>query len=196
MLITFEGIDGAGKTTQAKRLCEHLRGSGRKAVLYREPGGVPVSEKLREILMLSDLTLQAELFLFEAARAELVHRKIKPDLQAGFIVILDRFTDSTLAYQGYGRGIDLRLIKELNDFATSGLRPDVTFLLDIDPLSALKRLVKKSRFEDPDFLERVRRGYLEIAEENPERVVVIPSHPPTEEVFAQIWRFLRERFDF
>jgi len=196
MLITFEGIDGAGKTTQAKKLWEHLKKSGRKTTLYREPGGEPVSERLREIIIHSDLTVQGELLLFEAARAELVHRKIKPDLEEGFTVILDRFTDSTLAYQGYGRGIDINLIKELNNFATGGLRPDITFLLDIDPLSALERLERKNRFENPDFLDRVRRGYLEVAREDPERVVVIPSHPPAEEVFAEIRGILKERFEF
>jgi len=196
MLITFEGIDGAGKTTQSLKLYEYLRGRRRAVSLYREPGGTAVSEMLRNILLGERTTPQTELLLFEAARAELVLKKVLPDLQSGAVVIIDRFTDSTLAYQGFGRGIDLDFIKELNRFATNGLEPDITFLLDVEPEIALTRLRGKTKFENLSFLKRVRDGYIEIAKEHPERIVVLPSHPHTEEVFRQIIEILRSRLNF
>jgi len=196
MLISFEGIDGCGKTTQSRRLYEHLKSSGKKVSLYREPGGTLLSERLREILISTEMTPKAELLLFEASRAELVAEKILRDLGSGFTVIMDRFTDSTLAYQGYGRGLDVSSVKELNRFASEGLEPDLTLLLDVEPELALKRLGRRTKFEDLSFLRRVREGYLRIAKENPNRVVVIPSHPPAEEVFGNILKILEERGGF
>ncbi len=196
MLISFEGIDGSGKTTLSKKLHEYLKSSGHRTSLYREPGGTDLSEKLREILISTDMVPKAELLLFEASRAELVAERILRDLRSGFTVIVDRFTDSTLAYQGYGRGLDLSFIEELNRFVSEGLEPDLTLLLDVDPRLAMERLRGRTKFEDLSFLERVREGYLRIAEKNPHRVVVVPSHPPAEEVFRGVLGILRERFGF
>ena len=194
MLITFEGIDGSGKTTQAKELLEYLKKRSIRAHLFREPGGTPLAERLREVILSIDMDAKSELFIFEAARADLVARRIKPLIREGETVILDRFTDSTLAYQGYGRGLDLSLIRALNEFSCGGIKPDITFLLDIEPSRALERLGEKTRFEESGFLEKVREGFLTIAKEEPHRVVVINSNAPKEEVFTHIIRTLKGRF--
>ncbi len=193
MLITFEGIDGSGKTTQSKKLYEYLKEKGYKVSLYREPGGTSLGEKLRELLIYQNLDKRCELLLFEASRADLITNRIEPELNRGFIVILDRFTDSTLAYQGYGRGIDLELIRELNEFATKGIKPDITFLLDIEPEIALNRLGERTRFEDSAFLKRVREGFLEIAKSESDRIVVLSSKFPEEKVFQKILDTIKKR---
>ena len=189
MLISFEGIDGSGKSTQARLLYDYLRGKGKKVNLYREPGGTQVGERIREILKGFDVSPVGELFLFEASRAELV-LKIKEDLKDGGVVILDRFTDSTVAYQGYGRGLDIEFVKRLNDFATGGLKPDITFLLDIDPEEALKRISSKDRFENLEFLQRVRAGFLNLAREEENRIAVLDATKGKEEVFREILKIL------
>ena len=200
MLITFEGIDGSGKTTQSKKLYEFLREKGLDVSLYREPGGTPLGEELRDILINKELNERTELLLFEGARTQLVLEKLKPDMERGMVVILDRFTDSTLAYQGYGRGLDLELVRKLNEFASFGIKPDITFLLDIEPETAVGRIREKSRFDNVDFLKRVREGFLEIARKEPERVVVLDVHRGEEEVFGDIKETLSvrfpEKFDF
>ncbi len=185
MLISFEGIDGSGKSTQAKLLYDHLKGKGKKAVLYREPGGTQVGERIREILKGFEVTPVGELFLFEASRSELVLR-IREDLKGGKVVILDRFTDSTVAYQGYGRGIDVEFVKRLNDFATGGLKPNITFLLDIDPEKALRRIRSRDRFENLEFLRKVREGFLELARREKDRVVVLDATKGKGEIFTEI----------
>ncbi len=192
MLITFEGIDGSGKTTQASRLRDYLKDRGLEVYLFREPGGTEVGERVREILVKYPVDPLAELFLFEASRAELV-RVIRELLRRGEVVILDRFTDSTLAYQGYGRGIDLALIKRLNSLVTGGIEPQITFLLDLDPETALRRLKEKSRFDDPEFLKKVREGYLRIARSCTSRVVIIDASLPEEEVFSRIREHVDEK---
>ncbi|WP_461832515.1 dTMP kinase [Aquifex sp.] len=189
MLISFEGIDGSGKTTQARKLYEFLRSKGKKVSLYREPGGTKAGERVREILLKEDLTPRSELLLFEASRAELVEKKIKNNLKDGFIVILDRYTLSTLAYQGYGKGIDLKVIEKLNNFATGGIEPDLIFLLDVSVDVALKRKKEKNRFENRAFLERVRKGFLELSKKR-KNVFVINGERSEEEVFKDILKTL------
>ncbi|EDP75736.1 dTMP kinase [Hydrogenivirga sp. 128-5-R1-1] len=200
MLITFEGIDGSGKTTQSKKLYEFLREKGLDVSLYREPGGTPLGEELRDILINKELNERTELLLFEGARTQLVLERLKPDMERGMVVILDRFTDSTLAYQGYGRGLDLEFVKKLNEFASFGIKPDITFLLDIEPETAVGRIREKSRFDNVDFLKKVREGFLEIARKESERVVVLDTHRGEEEVFGDIKETLSvrfpEKFDF
>ena len=193
MLITFEGIDGSGKTTQSRKLFHFLKERGLPVHLFREPGGADLAEKLREILLGKEMNERTELLLFEASRADLCSKVILPLLESGEIVILDRFTDSTLAYQGYGRGIELELVKKLNDFSTFGLRPHLTFLLDLDPRTALDRVREKTRFESLEFLEKVRKGFLEIARKEPDRVVVLRTDIPEDQVFEEVIRILKER---
>ncbi len=194
MLITFEGIDGSGKTTQSRKLYEFLRAKGINVSLYREPGGTPLGEELRDILIKRELNERTELLLFESARAQLVLEKLKPDMERGAVVILDRFTDSTLAYQGYGRGLDLELVRRLNEFASFGIKPDITFLLDVEPELAVNRIREKTRFDKLEFLKRVRDGFLEIARGEPERVVVLDTRRGEEEVFQSIVDILSEKF--
>jgi len=172
MFITFEGVDYSGKSTQARMLSEKLKKDGYEVLVLREPGGTEIGEKIRQILLdskNSNLTDAAELFLFSASRSQLVEQVIKPALRNGNIVICDRFFDSTTAYQGYGRGVPIEVINILNGFATNGLLPDITFLIDIPILEIEKRMrlsnASKDRMESNDngFYRRVREGFLEIA---------------------------------
>ncbi len=191
MLITIEGIDGAGKTTIALKLYEYLKKEKGEAYLFREPGSTEVGEKIREILLMYEVGDITELLLFESARAELTERLLLPLLKKGKIVILDRFCDSTTAYQGYGRGIDIEMIERINMFASKGIKPDLTILLDISPEVALERLRAKDRFEEIDFLRRVREGFLRIAEKN-ERIKVIKADEDIETVFKNVLGVVRE----
>ncbi len=199
VFITFEGIEGAGKSTQATRLYEYLKSISKKAVLTREPGGTETGKKIREILLSKTqekFPPKAELFLYEADRNFHIHNVIKPYLSRGFYVICDRFIDSTLAYQGYARGLDINLVKKLNELAVEGVYPDITFLIDIPVDISLKRLGKnKDRIESEsrDFHEKLREGFLKIAEENPDRIVVVSGEQPVEIVFSQILDTLKER---
>ncbi|UWX58313.1 dTMP kinase [Chlorobaculum sp. MV4-Y] len=191
MLITFEGIDGAGKSTQVMKLKRYLQERGRKVLALREPGGTPVAEEIRELLLESrnDITPVGELLLFAASRAELVQQVIRPALENGSDVILDRFFDSTTAYQGYGRGLDLDMLAEINRIASCSLVPDVTFYLDLTPEDALMRKFSEKslplafeseeldRMENSglEFYRRVREGYHKIGAENPSRCVMIDA---------------------
>ena len=191
LFITFEGGDGCGKTTQIKLLDEYLRGKGYKTLLTREPGSKGLGIKLREILLNYDgeVSSTCESFLFLADRAQHVDCIIKPALKEGIIVLCDRHTDSTVAYQGYGRGIDLEQINHLNKIATSGLKPDLTIVLDVDVETSQKRVgSEKDRMESAgmEFFERVRQGYLEIAKQEPERVKVVDSTKTIEEIHKEI----------
>ncbi len=163
--VSFEGIDGSGKSTQAKRLCEYVRSLDRECVMVREPGGTPEGEKIREILLSeeSDLTPESELFLFLASRSVLTRRIVVPALKRGAFVIADRYSDSSLAYQGYGRGVDLKVVEYGNDIATYGIRPEIVFYIDIPVEIAMKRKNYSDRMEKEDFLRRVREGYLKLA---------------------------------
>lgn len=186
LLITFEGLEGAGKSTQAERLCEHLKTEGYPVSLVREPGGSPVGEAIRTLLAdpsYKDMTPLTELLLFSASRSQLVEQFIRPQLGEGTIVICDRFIDATLAYQGFGRGVHHTQIREVTDMCTWGVRPDVTFLLDLEPAKGLGRVRTRSvqtltsmdRLEQLDlaFYEKVREGYLTIADEEPGRFRVL-----------------------
>ena len=178
LFITFEGIDGCGKTTQINLLKNYLANNGYKVILTREPGAKGLGEKLREILLNYDgeVSSNCESFLFLADRAQHIDTIIKPAIQTGTVVLCDRHTDSTVAYQGYGRNLDLDQIKHLNNIATSGIKPDITFILDIDIETSLIRIGKgRDRMENSgrDFFERVRNGYIEISKQEPERVKLL-----------------------
>ena len=196
LFITFEGGDGCGKTTQIKLLDEHLRNKGYKTLITREPGSKGLGVKLREILLNYDgeVSPTAESFLFLADRAQHVDCIIKPALEKGIIVLCDRHTDSTVAYQGYGRGLDLEQIYKLNEIATNGLKPDLTIVLDVDVETSQKRVgAEKDRMESAgiEFFERVRKGFLEIAKLEPERVKVVDSTQTIEEIHKQILELIQ-----
>ncbi len=181
LFISFEGIEGTGKSTQAKLLAEYLREKGHKVVQTMEPGGTRISLKIRELLLSPDsmeMDHVTELLLYNAARVQHIKEVIGPALDRGEIVITDRFSDSTVAYQGYARGLDLKLIDSLDVIATGGMRPDITILLDLDVKTGLARnkaLNKGDRLEleDISFHERVREGFIRIAAMEPLRIKVI-----------------------
>ena len=193
--ITFEGIDGCGKTTQLDKAYDFLTASGLTVYKLREPGSTRVAEKIREILLgkgntLSDTT---ELLLYEAARSDIVEKEIRPLLNDGHIVLCDRFYDSTTAYQGYGRKLDIDMVKKLHRVAVGDLVPDLTYLFDLDLKTALTR-----RGRNPDrlesqpeaFFERVRRGFLEIARDESDRVKVIDASRSIEDIFDEVKKHL------
>jgi len=191
LFITFEGGDGCGKTTQIKLLNEYLINQGYETLLTREPGAKGLGEKLREILLNydGDVSPTCESFLFLADRAQHVDCIIKPALEDGKIILCDRHTDSTVAYQGYGRGLNLDRIHQLNTIATSGLKPDLTIVLDVDVETSMKRVGKeKDRMESAgiEFFKRVRHGFIEIAKSEPNRVKVINSSDTIENIHKQI----------
>ncbi len=208
MFITFEGIDLSGKSTQAQLLMKRLReergaGGGVPEVRFlREPGGTPISERLREILLDRKNTAMhpwTELFLFSAARAQLVAEVIRPALDRGEIVVCDRFYDSTTAYQGYGRGLDLETVRRINTAAANGTDPDLTIVVDI-PVEEIGRRRSASglgtdRMESAgrDFFERVRKGYAEIQHREPHRVVRVDGARTVEEVGQDVWRAVTRR---
>lgn len=177
--ISFEGIEGTGKSTHAQLLSRYLKRKGLSIVFFREPGSSEVGERIREILLhgKEKLTGFSEALLFLAARAQLVEEKIKPALGKKNVVILDRYIDATLAYQGYGAGVDFNLIKKLNNFAVGDVVPDLTILLDVPAKLGLQRSGRKDRFEKRkiSFHKKVREGYLKIAKENPKRIKVISA---------------------
>lgn len=194
LFLTFEGPEGAGKTTQIARLEDALTALGRTVTRTREPGGDAVGEQVRDLLLHSGapggVGAEAELLLFAAARAQNVSGVIRPALAAGHVVLCDRFTDSTLAYQGAGRGLPADVIAMLNAFATGGLVPDRTFLLDLPPALGLarQRANEQDRLdrEDLAFHERVRAAFLETAAREPGRVVVLDAARPPDTVFADL----------
>ena len=194
--ITIEGPDGGGKTTQAERLAAHLRDAGRRVHLTREPGGTWLGERIRELLLertgsVAATDPLADALLFNAARRQLVREVIRPELDAGTTIICARFTDSTLAYQGYGAGLDIDVLRRLNDVATDGLHPDLTLLLDVPVEAGLSRKAPGdvTRFEaeyDLGFHERVRDGFLALAATEPDRVSIVDATEPMDEVSRQI----------
>ena len=197
LFITFEGVDGCGKTTQIKLLDEYLRKSGYKTLLTREPGAKGLGEKLREILLNydGDVSSKCESFLFLADRAQHVDCIIKPAIKQGKIVLCDRHTDSTVAYQGYGRGLDIEQINCLNSIATGGMKPDLTIVFDVDIETSMRRIGnEKDRMESSgiEFFNRVRSGYLEIAKKEPERVKVINSSDTIENIHRQVLELVKE----
>ncbi len=200
MFILFEGGEGAGKSTQAKALYRYLSRQGFPVVLTKEPGGTPLGRELRRLLKheagmaIDPLT---ELFLFAASRAQLVSKVIRPALEQDKIVICDRFAESTLAYQGYGRGLDLKLIEKINYLATGGLSPDLIFLLDLEVEEGLRRCGQtrlKDRFEQEDlsFHQRVREGYLKMARADPTHWVILDGTQPKAEIQRLVQKHVRE----
>ena len=191
-LITIEGLDGAGKTTLAAALADELGRRGVETRVLREPGGVELSERIRALLADSALEVspRAEALLFAAARAELVERAVEPSLANGDWVVLDRFVDSSLAYQGAARGLGLEAVREINDFATGGVRPDRTVVLQVDPAVGRARQAQRGgaperlELEGDDFFERIARAYEELAALEPERVRVIDAGEPADRVLA------------
>lgn len=195
MFITFEGIDYSGKSTQARLLHDWLLGKKLKTILLREPGGTKISEKVREILLDRghlEMTPLTEFLLFSASRSQLVSQVIKPYLDKDYIVICDRYYDSSSAYQGFGGKVDLKQIFYVNDFATDGLKPDLTFLIDIAPAEAFKRAEKRSgakdRMENKDlkFYNRVHKGFQQLAGSNKKRFVVLNGTLSEEQIYNRI----------
>jgi len=203
LFITLEGGEGAGKSTQSRRLKSALEQMGRDVVLTREPGGTPEAEKIRDLLVQRDggnWTPMAECLLFFAARQMHVETLIKPSLEDGKIVICDRFTDSTIAYQGYGHGFDLPTIRGVEQLSLGHFKPDLTFILDLPVTDGLSRSLKQKdvsqgkentedRFEKlkQDFHEKLRQGFLTIAVNEPERCVVVDATQSADAVFDCIW---------
>ena len=202
--ITFEGGEGCGKSTQIKRLKEALEKDGVELVLTREPGGTWLSEEIRHLI--KDQTTDApcdrsELLLFLAARAQLVKNVIRPALEAGKWVLSDRFSDSTLAYQGYGRGLPLDDLRQMNEFACEGLKPDLTLLLDVKPETSCARMRKREaatnttadRMERAGngFHARLRAGFAELAKAEPDRIVTIDANGTPDEVWELVWKSTR-----
>ncbi len=199
VLITVEGVEGSGKSTQRRLLAQKLRAKGYQVRETSEPDGTPLGEAIRALFEAEDIAPAplTEVFLFLAARHEHVERVIRPGLARGEIVISDRYSDATLAYQGCGRGLDLQMIREMNDLATGRLRPDLTIVLDLDVSVGLQRLGGRrlDAFEKMDqaFHARVRKGYLEIAREEKDRVTVIHADQPVESLEAEVWAAVEER---
>jgi len=200
-LITFEGIDGSGKSTQIQLLEAEFEKLGISYKTFREPGGTKLSEKIRTILLDKEnieLYSNAESLLFAAARAQLTAEQIKPAITKGEFVICDRFTDSTIAYQGYGRGLNINNLELINTIATDGLIPDITFILDIDPQKATERLktVNPDRMEAAgiDFFKKIRQGYCQIREQNQSRCIVIDGEKPQKDISKEIHHIIMKRF--
>jgi dTMP kinase len=202
LFITFEGPDGSGKTTQFKRLADHLRGRGCDVLAVREPGGTSIGEQIRDVLhSLANKEMQprTEILLYCASRAQLVGQVIRPHLQSGGIVVCDRYADSTLAYQGYGHRLDLPTLRTILDFATGGLRPDITFYLDINAEEGLKRRKagggEWNRMDNlpVEFHRRVRAGYLEMVAQEPARWLVIDAAREAETIAKDIQEIMEER---
>ena len=199
LFISFEGIDGCGKSTQADLLRSYLESKGEQVELLREPGGTALSEQIREILLNPNndkMDPSTESILLSASRAQLTREIIIPALERGNVVICDRYADSTLAYQGYGRGINLEWLEKLNAFATAGLKPDITLLVDLPVDEALNRMQSKSfdriEMEGIEFLEKVRSGYLELTDRFSKRYFMIDGMETIEEMSKKIINKIEE----
>ena len=200
MFITFEGIDGSGKTTQVELLKLYFENLGKTVITIRDPWSTLISEKIRNILLDSNnlsISPQSETLLFTAARAQIVHEVIKPSLEKNKIVICDRFIDSTSAYQGYGRDMNLVNIGYLNKFAMQGVHPNFTFLIDISTQESTNRLNKSSldRMElaGNDFYEKVRAGYIDLVKNFPERIFRIDGSLPIEDIHSKIINIINSK---
>lgn len=201
-LITFEGIDLSGKSVQADLLYQRLTQSGYDSIFFRDPGTTRISERIREILLNRDhreMSPWTELLLYEAARAQMVEEYIKPALAKGCIVVGDRLYDSTTAYQGYGRQLDLKLVFQANKIGACGICPNLTFLIDIDPQVALSRQSQRKgktdrlEKEDQSFHKRVRNGYLQIAKNEASRFIVIDGTRSIESIKKEIWGIVEQK---
>ncbi len=199
IFITFEGGEGSGKTTHSKRIAEYLRKEGFSVVHTREPGGTRIGKLLRGILLHPDnldLLPETELFLYAAERRQHTEELIRPALKEGKVVISDRFLDATTAYQGQGRRLNKKLVQTLNEMATSGLKPDLTILLDLDPKVGLKRAIRgqgdRLEQEDLSFHRRVREGYLKIARREPQRVKLVKVREGIEETGEIVKKYITQ----
>ncbi len=200
IFISFEGIEGTGKTIQSRLLYEHLTKKGYEVTLTEEPGGTRIGFKIRDLLLSVEnkgMTPLAELLLYNASRAQHIQEVILPVMNKGVIVITDRFTDSTVAYQGYGRGIDLSIINSLKRMVAADLQPDITILLDLDVEVGLRRnrginKMDRLELEDVEFHKRVRNGYLEIATKEPERIKLIDASEGIEQVHNRIIKIITD----
>lgn len=206
IFISIEGFDGTGKSTQSKLLKDGLGKANIDSIIVREPGSTIFSEKIRNIIKENtEIETMTELLLFQTSRSELVSKVIKPSLKEGKVVITDRFTDSSIAYQGYGGGIDIELIKNLNKISTSNLSPDLTFLLDMDLKNSLDRTLKRTnskneqivKFENKDlnFHEKVKNGFIELMEENKDRIVKIDASEKIELISKKILNITLEKIN-
>ncbi len=202
MFITFEGSEGCGKSTQSEALAKYLRRQGYDVLHTREPGGTQIGEQIRAILANRENTmmqLRTEILLFQASRAQLVEEVIKPQLASGGVVVCDRYADSTIAYQGYGyRSVDLQQLLPLVNFATGGLQPHLTILLDLDVAVGLQRRSRGGQINRLDtyeleFYQRVREGYLEMARQQPDRWVVVDAARPFAQVQDEVCQIVLQR---
>lgn len=206
MFITFEGIEGCGKTTQIEKLTNHFHKRNIPTLCTREPGGSKLGQHLRQILLNpenNDLHPISELFLYLADRTQHINSVIKPNLQTGKVVISDRFFDSTVVYQGYGRKLDKKMLLQLNKIAIGDLKPDITILLDIEPEIGLERARKRNQaeniqnkegrfeMEDISFHRIIRQGFLDWATQNSDRFVIIDASQTPEAIFSQISRYFK-----
>lgn len=205
LFITIEGVEGAGKTTQARLLVDKIASCGFEVLLTREPGGTSIGEKIREILLnpsFSEMIPFCEVLLYNAARSQLVSQVIRPSLQKGMVVVSDRYFDSTTVYQGFAGGEDPEIIRKINLWSTGGLFPELTFVLDVDIMTGFGRLLQKRKRgaeengdrveqKELDFHHRVREGFLKLAQGEPERITVIQAGGKPEEVHAAIWTKVR-----
>lgn len=191
LFITFEGAEGSGKSTQIRFAVNFLRRKGRSVVVFREPGGTKTSEAVRRVLLdkrLREMRPETELLLYLAARAQLVREKIEPALKQGKIVVLDRYEDSTLAYQGFGGGVPLQTVHQMSRFVRGSVVPHLTFLLDVETRQGLKRSGRGDRIEKKSvsFHRKVRKGFLTLARQEPKRFVVLPSGASIREIRKRI----------
>lgn len=201
ILITFEGIDFCGKSVQIEQLIGRLQQHRIPHILVREPGGTIIAEKIRDVLLTREAETMSpitEYLLYSAARAQLVRQQIEPALERGWLVICDRFADSSTAYQGYGRGIDLKLVQQINAFATNGITPQLTFLIDID-LEEMERRKQHGRTldrmenEKRSFFERVRQGFLKMAAQEAERFYLIDGKRTIHSIAEEVWTQVQQR---
>ena len=198
MFITFEGGEGAGKSTAIKKIVEKLQKEGREIVLTREPGGTPIGEEIRSIILdkkNTDMDVRTEALLYAASRRQHIVQKIIPSLREGKMVLCDRFLDSSLAYQGYARGIGIDKVYEMNQFATEGVEPDLTLFFDLDPEEGLRRIaannnreVNRLDVEKLSFHQKVREGFLLLAKKFPHRFVVIDASQNVQKVFEDAYK--------
>ena len=202
LFFTFEGIDGCGKSTQVKETVQWLESQGLPVTVTREPGGTVISEKIRQILISEEheeMVKECELLLYLAARAQHVHEKIDPFLQKGNIVICDRFQEATFAYQGFGRNIELGFLKQMNNFATGGLIPDLSFVIDLDVELSFKRIERMKRKKDrielggKEFFCKIREGYRKLALMDPQRIKVLDGSLPINELTGQIREEIKKK---
>jgi dTMP kinase len=197
LFLTFEGIDGCGKSTQLQLLAQRLQAQGVEPVVSREPGGTPFAEKIRQLVMMPQAEVvsdHCEVLLYLAARAQHVAQVIAPALEAGRIVLCDRFQEATFAYQGFGRGVNLELLRQLNSFATGGISPSHTFVFDVGVGVARARLQKTGKApdrleqNDDSFFTTIRQGYLRLAQQEPQRIELLDAAVSIEDLAEQVWQ--------